>query len=239
MVKVCDQRTVGVLIGDTRGRLLMIERGTAPVGRAPVAGHWDLDQGADHGTLRTPEDVARAEVREEVGLEVTALHDTGIRDLWVPTWCRRRLPAGAAEPGHAWTVYTAATTGVLTPDERETKGADWYDRDQVMQLAERTANYAVGLVPEEEWQADPGLEPVWVVLLNGLGWLRTDPADLEDIAAAARAGTVTHHDGSTTTTSTARGSTETVHRARDGRTVNVHQKIDEVGPGETVIGMRL
>src|SRR5690606_28214073 len=95
-IKVCDQKTVGVLV--TRGpSTLMITRGTAPAGIAPVAGHWDLAPGTDHGGLTGPEDVAREEVAEEVGLTATALRPTTVRDEWIPTWCRRRLPDGAAE----------------------------------------------------------------------------------------------------------------------------------------------
>ncbi|WP_017596408.1 NUDIX domain-containing protein [Nocardiopsis potens] len=185
-IKVCDQRTIGAIITDTEGRLLMITRGTAPAGIAPVAGHWDLAPGTDHDGLTGPEDVVREEVAEEVGLTATAVRPTAVRDVWIPTWCRRRLPDGAAEHGHRWTVYTATVTGILAPDSRETRGAAWYSAAEVEALAERTAAYAAGSIPEEQWQARPGLEPVWVLIYARLGHIALAAGDLEAIASLAR-----------------------------------------------------
>lgn len=160
MPKLCDQRTVGVLITDDRDRLLMITRNTAP-----VAGHQDLTEGADHGGLHTAEDAARAEVAEEVGLSATRMRPL-LRDVWVPTWCRRTLPAGATEHGHRWTVYRAEAAGDLAPDDRETRGAAWYTPEEVGDLARATLAYARGQMSDEQWQREPGLEPVWVELLH-------------------------------------------------------------------------
>src|SRR5690606_35085318 len=117
-----------------------------------------------------------------------ALRPTTVRDEWIPTWCRRRLPDGAAEHGHRWTVYEVSAAGELAPDSRETRGAAWYSPAEVEALAERTAAYAAGSLPEEQWVAHPGLEPVWCLLLEHMGYLSDvlTPLDLAAIASLAR-----------------------------------------------------
>src|SRR5690606_27096394 len=105
-----------------------------------------------------------------------------------PTWCRRTLPDGAVGHGHHWTLYTARATGQLTPDDRETRGAAWYTPSAIDALGERTAAYAAGSLPEEQWVAHPGLEPVWCLLLEHMGYLSDvlTPLDLAAIASLAR-----------------------------------------------------
>ncbi|MDS1271549.1 NUDIX hydrolase [Lipingzhangella sp. LS1_29] len=164
MPKMCDQRTVGVLVTNERGQTLLIRRGTAPSGFAPVAGHADLDTAGDHSALATLADVATAEVSEEVGLDVTTLSATSVTERWIPTWCRRTRPAGVTESGHFWTVYTATATGSLRPDPRETQGAGWYTKAEMQRLAARTAAFAIGRLSVREWEQHPGLEPVWCLL---------------------------------------------------------------------------
>lgn len=185
MPKTCDQRTVGVVIRDRHLNTLMITRGTAPAGIAPVAGHADLAPGTDHADLSGLAEVACAEVREEVGLVVTEIRPSLVADLWIPSWCRRRLPAGAVEHGHRWTVYRATATGDLVPDPRETAGARWYSPTAVQELAERTAAYATGQLAEDAWQAAPGLEPVWCALLGRMCRVHLRSDQLRAIGALA------------------------------------------------------
>ena len=74
MPKQCCKTSVGVLILDEdRTEMLMIERGTAPAGIAPVAGHA-LDE---HDSY---EAAAREEVSEEVGLLADDQAMKAIRD---------------------------------------------------------------------------------------------------------------------------------------------------------------
>jgi 8-oxo-dGTP pyrophosphatase MutT (NUDIX family) len=116
--KRCDNTSVGILIQDDQGRLLVFNRATLPWGVAPPAGHID-----DHGT---PEQAATAEVHEEVGLQVEDLELVARR--WRDNRCRR-----ADGP-----------------------------------------------------QAEPGIEPVWVLFLSMAGLItahREDLAAIEDIAA--------------------------------------------------------
>jgi 8-oxo-dGTP pyrophosphatase MutT (NUDIX family) len=149
-VKICDNRSVGVIIRDPARRLLVFERATFPVGIAPVAGHVD-----DHGS---DEDAARAEVREEVGLTVTDLRLIG--RVWRGNRCRRS--PGPRGIGHMWALFEADVTGDLDPSERETRNARWITEDEMVGLCHRTADYAAGRVTEAEFAASPGIEPVWV-----------------------------------------------------------------------------
>ena len=155
MPKLCDGNSVGVLLRDADSRILMITRNLAPSGVAPIAGHV-----CDEIPTLTHLGAAIVEAQEEVGLTVWP-EDLALvyaRDL--PNRCRR-IPAKSL--GHDWRVFAASRwTGELTPSERETRGARWYTVEEIQALAERTVAYAHGDVSEADWQAKPGLEPVWV-----------------------------------------------------------------------------
>ncbi|PSK96039.1 NUDIX domain-containing protein [Murinocardiopsis flavida] len=151
----CCGTSVGVIVTDAAGRLLMIERGWYPVGIAPVAGHI-----ADAHTDAAAAVVA--EVSEEVGLTVTA-HTVVADGFWLPNLC---ASPPSAIPGHRWTLVTAAVTGELAPDPVETKGARWYTPGQVEVLAGRTLALARGDISDADYAFEPGLEPVWLELLH-------------------------------------------------------------------------
>lgn len=162
-MKTCDNASVGVIIRNHSGDLLMFERVKPPVGIAPVAGHID-----EHGTA---EDAARAEVAEEVGLTVQTL--TPVLSGWRGNRCRRR-----GGDGHRWTVFEAQVTGDVTTAADETRDARWYTPAEAQALAARTAAHARGELTVEEFAATPGLEPVWVEFLTDAGLIRTNSADL-------------------------------------------------------------
>lgn len=160
MVKECDNLSVGVIIRDLEGKIALLKRAKFPVGIAAPAGHVD-----DHGSL---EQTAIQEVQEELGLTIhkSGLHKV-IDNLRVENQCRR--PGG---DHHAWTVFeTADFSGKLQPSEDETKGARWYTPSEIQQLADRTKAYQTGNISEEEWQAEPGLEEIWLNFLQRLGIL--------------------------------------------------------------------
>src|SRR5487761_1087297 len=94
MSKICDHTSVGVIIHDQMGSLALLKRAKFPVGIAPAAGHID-----DHGS---PEQAARDEVYEELGIKVTDLAKTSISNRRVENKCRR-------EGGdyHYWYVFEA------------------------------------------------------------------------------------------------------------------------------------
>lgn len=150
----CDHTSVGVLIPSPDG-LLVFERATPPAGIAPVAGHLDRHGG--------PEAAAHAEVSEEVGLTVIHLHL--LLEQWRPNQCGR-TPTGPV--GHQWWIFEARVSGPLRPSAREVRTPRWIHPGQLQQYALRTAAYAERHLDGEEFEWEPGLEPVWVRFLHDL-----------------------------------------------------------------------
>jgi len=144
-VKICDNKSVGMLIWKDK-KLLLIERKLFPFGFAPPAGHVD-----DKGGF---EEAAREEVQEEVGLSLIniKLVTEGRKD----NRCRRK-----GGDYHYWKIYKVEAEGKLKPSEDETKQAGLYTKDQIKNLSERTARYLDGEISEEDWQNSPGIETVW------------------------------------------------------------------------------
>lgn len=157
-MKTCDHQSVGVIITDKARRFLLLTRAKPPVGIAPVAGHVD-----EHGS---PHSAGCVEAVEEAGVRLVALQhrDEG----YVANICRR--PASNPDkPGHYWWIYSAQLSETTTSfSADETRGGGWYTAEQLDALARRTCAYAQGQVPEAEWRAQPGLEPVWVYWLDRL-----------------------------------------------------------------------
>lgn len=163
----CDHKSVGVIIADHAGRLLLLTRAKPPAGRAPVAGHVD-----GHG------DFARAagdETMEEAGLIVDRLDllDSGR----LPNICRRP-PAGPVHDGHDWRIYRAEVTGAPAFNADETRGGDWYTPGELQRLAGRTVLWGAGEISPVDFAIDPGLEPVWVYWFARLGYLTMTGAEL-------------------------------------------------------------
>ena len=154
-----------MLISSPAG-LLVFERASPPAGIAPVAGH--LDQ---HGG---PEQAARAEVAEEVGLTVIWLRL--MATAWRPNRCRR--PSND-RVGHHWWIFRAQASGELRPSAREVRAPRWLHPDQLQQYAHRTAAYAAGQLDQEQFTAEPGLEPVWVRFLHELQLVRLPDETLD------------------------------------------------------------
>lgn len=171
VTKRCDNTSVGMIVRDGAGRYLLHRRVRPPEGIAPCAGHID-----EHGT---PEDAARAELREEYGLTLTSLRRT--LTGWHPGPCRRQH--GPHGPGHDWTVFEAQVTGTVEAGADEAEDIRWYTRAELQQLAVHTVSVARG-VPGAR-QRD-GLEPVWVEWLAELGVVHLSPEDASAVARLAR-----------------------------------------------------
>jgi 8-oxo-dGTP pyrophosphatase MutT (NUDIX family) len=180
MAKLCDNASVGVLVRGEGGRWLVFDRVSFPPGAAPCAGHV-FDEHAGY------EDAARAEVREELGLHVETLELTRAGG-WRPNRCRR--DPGPSGVGHDWRVYLATVSGVLAPSPRETRNARWLDAAGLQRLADRTAAWAHGKVPDGEFATEPGIEPVWAAFLAELGIVTISAADLAAIEASLATGAV-------------------------------------------------
>jgi 8-oxo-dGTP pyrophosphatase MutT (NUDIX family) len=161
MAKVCDHTSVGVIIKNFDGKLALLKRAKFPVGIAPVAGHID-----QHGS---PQQAAIDEAEEELGLTIDPgdLQPTSITARRVDNQCRRENGTH-----HVWTVFEAEQfLGDLAPSTDETKGAGWYAPAQVQKLAGRTKARRAGKIADKEWEANPGLEKIWLDFLTELGYV--------------------------------------------------------------------
>jgi len=84
---------------------------------------------------------------------------------WRPNRCRR--PTNDCV-GHRWWIFRAQASGAIRPSAKEVRAPRWLQPDQLQQHAHRTAAYAAGQLDEEQFTAEPGLEPVWVRFLHEL-----------------------------------------------------------------------
>ncbi len=143
--KICDNKSVGILVWK-KDKLLLIERAVPPAGFAPPAGHVD-----NHGSY---EDAAKAELKEETGLAAVSLKF--LLEERMDNICVR-------ENGnyHDWKIYEAEAKGTARGNKREVKRIGWYSRGEIKKFMKRTEKYLEGEIPEEKWEKDPGIEPVW------------------------------------------------------------------------------
>lgn len=151
-MSICDHKSVGMLVKKD-GALLLIERKKFPFGFAPPAGHIDGDPSF--------EITARRELEEEVGLRAENL--TLLTEGRKENVCRR-------EDGswHYWKIYQVTATGDLHASPTETKQCGWYTQTELEALAHKTKKYIAHAISEEDWQKNPGLEPVWLEWLTEL-----------------------------------------------------------------------
>jgi len=157
----CDNKSVGVIIENEDGAIALLQRARFPVGIAPPAGHIDA-----HGS---PEEAAVAEVGEELGIVVAieGLRKTIIEGRRIDNLCRR-----VGGDHHEWWVFEAnEPKSELKPSPDETKSAGWHDRTRLQELAKRTRAFRAGRIPEAEWEADPGLEELWLDFFVELGYV--------------------------------------------------------------------
>lgn len=163
MTDVCDNMSVGILVIHG-GSLLMFDRATLPYGVAPPAGHIDT-----HGS---DQQAAWNELYEETGLKAIS-----VKPVW-SGWRNNRCRRSTRRPGHQWTVFAAKARGVLNPSEEETSRVRWVPLADLPMLAERTRRLTDGEITQEAFDAEPGLEPVWVGLLSSVGMIRCTPGQL-------------------------------------------------------------
>ncbi len=162
---VCDNTSVGVIARDNQDRILLIERKKFPYGWASPSGHCD---GQGYSVA------CHNEFEEETGLKVI-----GAPKPLIPKNPRKYFKCRRGGQYHDWQIFEVSWQGELKPNRDETKNAKWYTVDEIRELAEKTRNYVGRMkalsnpaIPasarsstiealEKEWQADPGLEPVW------------------------------------------------------------------------------
>jgi ADP-ribose pyrophosphatase YjhB (NUDIX family) len=144
MPKICDHTSVGMFVWKD-GKLLLIERQKFPFGFAIPAGHVDGDDSF--------ETAAKRELEEEVGLSGVSLEI--IFEGRKENPCRRD-----GGDWHFWKLYRVEAIGELKRSFNETKGAGWYSMEQIRDLAHKTDRYNNGKISNEEWEKNPGLEPI-------------------------------------------------------------------------------
>ena len=152
MTNICDHTSVGMIVYKD-DKILLIERRKKPFGFAPPAGHIDGDSTFEESAIR--------ELKEEVGLIATKLEllIEGRKE----NHCRR-------EDGtwHYWKIYRVEAINDIERSKDETKQVNWFSKDQIIKLVERTREYLQGKISDEEWENNPGLEPVWLEWLEEL-----------------------------------------------------------------------
>ena len=168
MPKTCDNKSVGVIIrrGD---KFAVIKRANFPVSYAMVAGHLDGD---------TFTNAAVKEAREEARVEVTKLAELLSQKFENP--CKRR-----GGSWHEWKIYEATEWNGELRASSDAAEAFWATADELKKLADRTLYFSAKLgipikelarfipssVFHEEWKKSPGLEAVWLLMLQRVGIL--------------------------------------------------------------------
>lgn len=163
MPQVCDHKSVGVIIKNS-DLFAMIKRKNYPVAYAFIAGHLDGDsyRGA-----------AVKEAGEEGGISVLSLEKRF--EGYFNNSCKR--DGGI---GHAWEVWEAEEWGGELSSAHDAKEAFWVPIEKLREFAGCTRyfskKYGISFEDERpfmdavmndpEWQKEPGLEPVWLVMLE-------------------------------------------------------------------------
>lgn len=157
-IERCNHTSVGIIV-QRDDRLLLIERGNPPYGWAAPAGHVDPSE--------TYAGAAARELREEVGLSAEEL--VFVHAAKYGNRCRR--PGG---DHHVWRVYRALCGGDPVRCEVETRAMRWVTPLELRDLIGQTRYHLAAGSGPEEWQRDPGLEPVWWEIFTAVwgpeGW---------------------------------------------------------------------
>lgn len=174
MTKRCDNKSVGLLIEDERGRMAVIFRKNYPQAYAPIAGHVDGDD---------PRDAAKKEAVEEGGLALGRF--VKIFEENIPNPCKRE---GGTH--HVWTVYEVYGWDGEFHSGSDAKETRWLERAELERIAKRTEYFIKKFgvrkndvdrltraifgnsqqpATDPEWEKEPGLEPVWYYILKCLG----------------------------------------------------------------------
>ena len=174
MATTCDNKSVGLIIEDERGRMAVIFKRNYPKSYAFIAGHVD---GID------VKEAARKETLEEGGLTLGRFVEVFHENLSNP--CKR---SGGTR--HNWTVYETYDWDGEFRASSDAKEARWMEPQEFKKIVARTEYFMKKLAvrwdnideltraifgdpatprTDPEWEQDPGLEPVWYYILKRLG----------------------------------------------------------------------
>jgi ADP-ribose pyrophosphatase YjhB (NUDIX family) len=148
----CNNTSVGVIVWREE-KLLLIERAKPPYGWAPPAGHVDMGE--------FPEEAAKRGLLEETGL--SAFQTSLVHTNTYLNKCRR--PGGSY---HMWNVFQAWVMGKERRSTSETKSLRWVTVEELCGLIALTYHHTENEATQAEWRIHPGLEPVWVLMLEAI-----------------------------------------------------------------------
>lgn len=174
MTKLCDNKSVGIMIEDERGRQAIIFRKNYPQAYSPIAGHVDG---------LTPREAALKEAVEEGGLTLSRF--VLVMEERIENPCKR--DGGIY---HDWTIFDVYEWLGEFHASSDAKEAVWFEPAAMQRIAKRT-EYFMGKfgIPhadvsrltraifgdpqkpqtDAEWEKEPGLEPVWYYIFKKLG----------------------------------------------------------------------
>lgn len=112
--------SVGALIRNKKGEILLLDRTKPPFGWAGPAGH--VDKGERH------QDAIRREVKEETGYKVTSIKKFLYEEEISGNRCNRGIST------HYWHLYECRVTGKMKRNKSETKGLSWFSEDEILGL---------------------------------------------------------------------------------------------------------
>ena len=120
--------SVGAVIRNAEGKILMIDRLKTPFGFACPAGHIDEGEAPDTALIR--------EVLEETGLKVTSFKQYQINYSLDDFSDSPQEPCSRGINFHMWYVYEveAEGEGELIFKEDEVKSIGWYSIDEIKEL---------------------------------------------------------------------------------------------------------
>ena len=160
MARFCDHTTVGVVVRNQEGEILMVERRHPPYGWAPLTGHVDKNIDIDGYALW--EDAAQSTVQDMIGAA-----PTGIR----PLGRGRRENECSREGGdwHEWVVFEAIVEGDLNVDPELVLNWKWAGAGELDEMQRRTEAWHRVEFGSERWREEPGLDPTWYWFFRDLG----------------------------------------------------------------------
>ncbi|MBI2047851.1 MAG: NUDIX hydrolase [Parcubacteria group bacterium] len=166
----CDKKSVGIVIKKGRN-FVVILRKNYPISYAFVAGHLDGD---------TSRQAAIKESIQEANVSIDSL-----KHLWSGTFSNPCKRDGGGF--HEWSVWEAVKWHGEVEAGDDAKEAFILSPQKVHALIKRTRSFEKRsgipltkknvdaftkyVVDDSDWQKDPGLEPVWVLMLEKIGIL--------------------------------------------------------------------
>ena len=148
MTPTCDNKSVGIILKNSNGEYLILLRKSNPKVYAFLASHVDVHGGSV--------ETAKEEVQKEAGASGVMLKLLLNKDY--PNPCSR----GGTH--HLWNVFEGIYNGPTS--DSDAGSVFWKTSDEIKKLIERTKSYNRGKIFQEDWERNPGLEDVWINILE-------------------------------------------------------------------------